>query len=243
MFYTAGVDIASPKSMWNFLKNHFTYYTMNSWNHLSTIANNVKLYNLELDGSWNTALCFLLDGNDCGDLQWQLQEMISSFNIFHPGYRVYFNGRSNGYLTLCNKENNRSVLPDCVENCDTYEEFKYGCKEYGESVKDYLYELRKATELVRDFDKLCDELRDLVNEYSKMNYKESMLEYHIGRFNEEYASDLELLGFESLEVVDGKVAISEVSTLSCLMETLLHKFDEVGFKVDIEDNFLYVEED
>jgi phosphosulfolactate synthase (CoM biosynthesis protein A) len=70
-----------------------------------------------------------------------------------------------------------------------------------------------------------------------------MLEYHIGRFNEEYASDLELLGFESLEVVDGKVAISEVSTLSCLMETLLHKFDEVGFKVDIEDNFLYVEED
>lgn len=242
MFYTTGVDIASPKSMWNFLKEHFTYFTMNSWNRCRTVAHNVKLYNLQLEGPWTVALCFLEDGHDCGDLQWKLQEQISSFNIAHPGYRVYFNGRSNGYLTLCHRDHNGSILPDCVENCDTYEEFKYGCKEYGESVKDYLYELRKVTELVRDFDKLCDDLRDLVNEYSKMDYAAATLDYNIGRFNEDYGSDFELLGFKTLEVVEGKVNVSEVSTLSCLMETLLHRFAEVGFEVEVEGGFLYAAE-
>ena len=31
MFYKTGVDIANTKSMWEFLHNHFQYYTMNSW--------------------------------------------------------------------------------------------------------------------------------------------------------------------------------------------------------------------
>ena len=32
MFYKTGVDITNDKQMFNFLKDHFTYPTMNSWN-------------------------------------------------------------------------------------------------------------------------------------------------------------------------------------------------------------------
>ena len=50
MFYKTGVDITNDKQMFNFLKNHFEYYTCNSWNGLRSVANNVKLYNLDLSG-------------------------------------------------------------------------------------------------------------------------------------------------------------------------------------------------
>lgn len=242
MFYKTGIDISSPKSMWNFLHDHFTYYTMNSWNGLRTIAHNVKLYNLNLDGDWSTVLRFLEDGADCGDLHWQIQSKIDDFATDHLGYRVYSNGRSGGYLILCSVDNNRTVLPDCVDQYDTYEDFKADCRVYGESVMDYIYELRQVTEVVRAFDKLCDELRDLVNEYSKMNYEVQALAYNIDRFNEEYSSDLELLGFKELEVNDdGKVNVQEVQTLNCLMETLLHYFASLPMSVGVEDGFLYAE--
>ena len=48
MFYKKGVDISNTKSMYNFLKNHEKYDTLNSWNGLKSIANNVKVYNLKL---------------------------------------------------------------------------------------------------------------------------------------------------------------------------------------------------
>ena len=46
-FYKTGIDITNDKQMFNFLKNHFEYWTMNSWNRLSSVANKVKLYDLD----------------------------------------------------------------------------------------------------------------------------------------------------------------------------------------------------
>ncbi|HHX67495.1 MAG TPA: hypothetical protein GX708_05490, partial [Gallicola sp.] len=40
------VNKNSNREMFNFLKNHYVYYTLNSWNGLKSIANNVKVYNL-----------------------------------------------------------------------------------------------------------------------------------------------------------------------------------------------------
>ena len=42
------------------------------------------------------------------------------------------------------------------------------CRYYYGSVKNYMSELRYYTQLVRDFDQLCDDLRDYVNEISKI---------------------------------------------------------------------------
>lgn len=38
------VDIRKPKDMIDYLKNHFRYDTMNSWNRATSYANNVKIH-------------------------------------------------------------------------------------------------------------------------------------------------------------------------------------------------------
>lgn len=43
------VDKNDRNAMIEFLSNHFRYYTMNSWNRLTSYANNVKIYNLPID--------------------------------------------------------------------------------------------------------------------------------------------------------------------------------------------------
>ena len=63
-FYKTGVDITKAKEMFDFINEHFTYYTLNSWNQLRSIANNVKLYNLNLEGDWGTAMDYIFSEND-----------------------------------------------------------------------------------------------------------------------------------------------------------------------------------
>ena len=46
MFYKE-VDKRYKKSMVDFLKKHFRYDTMNSWNRSTSYANNIKLHNFE----------------------------------------------------------------------------------------------------------------------------------------------------------------------------------------------------
>lgn len=240
MYYRTGLDITNIKQMWTFLKNHFTYYTMNSWNGLSSIANNVKLYNLKLEGSWTTALSFLLDEKDIGDLQWQLDELRREFAYAHPGYEVHFNGRSGGYLVLHNENNNKTVLPDCVAGYDTYEDFKADCQYFGYKLTDYFWDLRNTAILVRDFDKLCDEMRDMVNEYSKMDYKEQVLAYNINEFNEHYEEDLNKLKISPLVIIDGEVDVTEASYCLCLYEALLKIFQTSNITVQVENNRLSI---
>ena len=114
MFYKKGIDITNDKQMFNFLKNHSTYYIMNSWNRACSIANNVKLYNLNLSGDWTTALNFIRHGDDL-----TLHDLIQLWEIANPGYHVSFNGRSGGYLVLTNKYSSGYVLPDEIECSDT----------------------------------------------------------------------------------------------------------------------------
>ena len=48
MFYEK-VNKNNNKEMFEFLKRHFKYSTLNYWNNLRSIANNVKIYKLGLD--------------------------------------------------------------------------------------------------------------------------------------------------------------------------------------------------
>lgn len=176
LYYKSGVDISSTKSMCEFLLNHFQYYTMNSWNGLKSIANNVKLYNLQLEGDWAQALELLYNEGDFAWLYAQdLGDKIAAFQLAHPDYEVGFNGRSDGYLVLYRKTGFRNILPNYLDGFKTYEEVKDYLKDFGDAISNYKYELRELTNLVRDFDKLCDDLRDITNEYSLINNKESLL--------------------------------------------------------------------
>jgi hypothetical protein len=233
MFYKTGVDITKDKSMFNFLKNHFEYPTLNSWNGLHSIANNVKIHNLNLSGNCWTALQ-LLENGEYDNIRW----MIVDWEREHDGYEVYFNGRSNGYLILTEEHNNYHILPNDILDCDTYEDYKEYCRDNYGSVKANRDDLVYYTKLVQDFDKLCDELRDYCDQLSKLRFEVVEMEKSVYRFNEDYADDLELLGFETLTCdSEGRVDVSEIQTLQCLYEAFFKIADrsDSGYTISKED--------
>jgi hypothetical protein len=240
MFYKTGIDITNDRQMFEFLKEHFEYPTLNSWNCLYSIANKVKLYNLKLSGDWCTALS-LLESGEYENLNWMIQEWEKE----HPTYEVYFNGRSGGYLVLKDKDYNGHVLPDMIIDNDNYEEYKECCRDNYGSVKANREELVYYTKLVQDFDRLCDELRDYCDELSNLSYERMEMEKSVENFNNDYYDDLELLGFQELVCdADGKVDVSEIVTFTALFEAFLRIADRKDFgyslKVDEEGKIGYI---
>ena len=156
MFYKK-VNKKSDKDMFNFLKNHYEYDTMNSWNNVKSIANNVKVYNLGLKGDWSYLLKILETFN-----YHTINRKIEQWEEKHSDYRVGFNGRSGGYLVLYNNDNCKHIFDnytyDFILASDNYEDFKDLLKDYGYTMKDYHNYLVQMTRLVQDFDKLCDDL-------------------------------------------------------------------------------------
>lgn len=246
MFYKTGVDICNTKSMWNFLKNHYTYYTMNSWNRSKSIANNVKLYNLKLEGDWTIAMRYLFDEADAGLLQMYIEDEIREFVDENPYYEVFFNGRSGGYIVISEKQGHSSVLPSCVNDYDTYEDFKQGVKDswYEERVSDYTRELREAVEIVREFDKLCDRLRDLVNEYSKRSFDVDKLEQAVERFNDEYFSDLSKLSLTGPSMEDDRVRLNDIAFYNAFMQCFVRCLGEDYNRIatDSDGKYLWLKE-
>lgn len=247
MFYTTGVDIANTKSMWNFLKEHFTYHTMNSWNCTKSIAHNVKLHKLKLDGDWTVAMRYLLDDADSGCLQMYIDDEIQEFERQNPYYEVFFNGRSGGYLVLCEKDHHKSVIPECVDDYDTYEAFKAGIKDSWyepERVSDYKDVLRDAVEIVREFDKLCDRLRDLVNEYSKKSFDSDKLEQAVSVFNDEYFSDLSKLGLAGPCMEGDRVLLNDIACyrvfMECFLKCLGQDYNRIA--TDSDGKYLWLKE-
>ena len=224
MFYVKGIDITNDRQMFNFLKNHFQYYTMNSWNRQKSIAHNVKIYNLGLSGDHWTALTFLQD-----DDYFVVNMMIEDWEAEHPNYRVGFNGRSGGYLVLYPAQRCDCVLSADIDECESYEEYKRYCREFYGSVKANRYDLVQMVQLVQDFDKLCDEIRDYVDELSNRSFVIEALKDSVDRFNEAYQDDLEYLGFDPLHVELDKVDVSEIIQVQALYEA----FVRVASKKDL----------
>lgn len=246
MFYRTNIDICNTKSMWNFLKDHFTYYTMNSWNRSKSIAHNVKLYNLNLEGDWAAALRYILDETDSGGLQTFIDDEIRDFEGLYPYYKVGFNGRSGGYLVLYFKDSTASVLPSCVDDYDTYEEFKEDVKSgwYGYNVSDFNRELRDAVAVVREFDKLCDRLRDLVNEYSKRSFDVDKLEKITENFNDDYFSDLSKLDLMGPTMEGDRVRLNDIAHYHAFMQCFVKYFgqDYTRIATSSDDKYLWLKE-
>lgn len=234
MFYKTGIDIANDRQMFKFLKNHFEYWTVNSWNGLRTIANNVKLYKMKLSGDWGVAYDLLARGE-----YETVNMLIDEWLQKHPGYSVFFNGRSGGYLILGNAKDNCHILPDCIIDVDTYEEYKEYCREYFGSVKANRSDLRYYTELVREFDQLCDQLRDFCDELSKQKFEFIEMEKTVEEFNNRYADDLDLLDFKQLRCnEDGRVDISEICAIKSLAEAFFRVADrsDYGYQIKTDES-------
>jgi hypothetical protein len=235
MFYQKGIDITNDKQMFNFLRNHFEYYTANSWNGLRSIANNVKIYNLSLAGDWCVALS-LLEADDYDTINMFIQD----WERDHPGYAVGFNGRSGGYLVLTNKGSARHVLPEEITDRVDYEDYKQYCREYLGTVKMNRQVLVDYTKLVQSFDKLCDELREYCDYLSQQSFEIIEMQKAVDEFNEQYYEDLDYLGFQELVCdAQGIVDLSEVVKLDCLVQAFVRiasRSDE-GYKLEwLPDN-------
>ena len=242
MFYEKGIDISNNKSMFNFLNEHFRYATLNTWNRLFSIANNVKVYNLRLTGDEYAVLRYL------NKINYQtINDMIDEWEYEHPGYTVGFNGRSAGYIVLYNKGNMASVIPEELDGYDTYEDWKSDIKGWGYNVSDFHDKLVELTKLVQDFDKLCDKLRDYCDKLSTRDLLKDVIEENVICFNELYEDDLKALGIPELVVDEkGRVDATKVARYHALYDALLRILDEreSGFEIEailIEPgDFVYV---
>jgi hypothetical protein len=165
--------------------------------------------------------------------------MIEDWEAEHRGYKVGFNGRSGGYLVLYNDNDNRTILPDEVDYNETYEGYKEMCREYFGSVKAARYKLVETVKLVQDFDKLCDQLRDYVNELSVKDFAAEALEEVVDHFNSDYYDDLSSLDYSELVIKDGKVNIAEIRQLDCLYEA----FCRVANKRDLGYKLITIDKD
>lgn len=238
MFYKK-VNKNNYIEMFNFLKNHFTYYTMNSWNGSKSIANNVKVYNLKLDGDPYVALD-MLQAHNYDEINFE----ISTFEVTHPGYTVGFNGRNGGYLVLYNRAL-QNILPDFIEDNLDYESFKKYCKEYYDGMKYIKNDLIYYVELIQDFDKLCDNMRDAMNELSKYDKKEEAIQVIIDNFNYVYDEDLQKLKINDI-TYNNNIINAEAITLKCLYDALFEMVKstcrDYGLKFKTESNKFIIED-
>lgn len=81
-----------------FLRDHFRYDTMNSWNRSTSYARNVKIYNLGLTHEQEMRAHELLEVRNTFD---EINEIIHEFGADHDfRWQAGFNGRSSGYIVL-----------------------------------------------------------------------------------------------------------------------------------------------
>jgi hypothetical protein len=82
-----------------FLKNHFRYDTMNSWNLSTSYAATVKLY--KLDWPSNDLEARAYDFLDIEEAYFGIKRLFSAFAKSHDyRWQANFNGRSSGYIVL-----------------------------------------------------------------------------------------------------------------------------------------------
>ena len=82
-----------------FLKNHFRYHSMNSWNKSTSYANNIKLYNIDKPAD--------IDSDNWLEMLWitdwqeKLSSLLEDFGEKHNWlWQAGVNGRSGGYVVL-----------------------------------------------------------------------------------------------------------------------------------------------
>lgn len=186
--FSKKVDLRSRKEMVEFLTSHFRYNTMDSWNHSTSYAHNVKIYNLGLTSEQEDRLYEMMNTDEFYD---EINFIIHDFELEHDyKWQVGFNGRSSGYLVLyqgglkaldyksrctkCGQLNYKTV--EETGNCKCgkcgaearvnltrpiMQSFTYSGRDtdMDEDFKDWdIDSIRERVKLVQEFDKLCDDI-------------------------------------------------------------------------------------
>lgn len=176
----------SPRSktdMIDYLKNHFRYNTMNSWNRSTSYARNIKIHRLGLDHETEDRCFEMLNIEEA---YVDFSDVLHEFGVRHDfKWQIGQNGRSGGYLVLyqggrkdqgyktrcnhCRKPTWYETEQPChVGGCDgtlkllssplldIYTQPGLGLDE-DQDFESMSYEsLRERVVLVKDFDKACE---------------------------------------------------------------------------------------
>jgi len=97
--YYKEVDKRYKETISKFLRQHFRYHTMNSWNKSTSYANNIKLYNIDKPDSVDNDMWWEV----LEITQWQekLNNLLEDFGRKHNWlWQAGINGRSGGYVVL-----------------------------------------------------------------------------------------------------------------------------------------------
>ena len=174
----------SKVEMIRFLKGHFRYDTMSSWNASTTYAVRQKVNHLGLTMDQSDAVYAMLDVEDAYD-ESGYAGVLEAFAVRHDyRYQIFSNGRSSGYLVLIQGERKpsqyKSACTNCGQrNCSEATEESKRCGRCGEDARinqkmydtvsfpgrnidmeeDFegwdKYSLAQRVDLVWDFDKTC----------------------------------------------------------------------------------------
>lgn len=157
-YFSKQIDTDSRQAMAEFLANHFRYYTMNSWNRLTSYANNVKIHNLGLSSEQaNKAYDLLLDdGIDMSQFWDSVHDIIQDF-LYETGCTIGFNGRSDGYMVLYATELKNGQRVTLARGIGDYD-----IEELLDPDEWSMDDLRQEVTLVQAFDHTCDDVRDLL---------------------------------------------------------------------------------
>lgn len=152
------VDTTDRKAMVDFLKSHFRYYTMNSWNRSTAYANNVKIPKLGIEDKEVEDKMYSLAymSEDTADVFFDVHELIRGF-VRDTGYDACFNGRSNGYLVM-HEMDGEHVYPgrSIDQDADFDDEDEWSMEA-----------LKERVILVSKFDQLCDDILATAVEFCK----------------------------------------------------------------------------
>lgn len=141
------INRASRKDMISFLKDHFRYHTMNSWNINTSYAHCIKINRIDLPNDIDETKWDMLN---CQEWNNHMYDLVNSFNDAHNySWQVGTNGRSGGYLVLYQggiKDGKIICYPgrstDQNENFDDWE----------------MDEIKARVNIIRDFDMLVSDI-------------------------------------------------------------------------------------
>ncbi len=153
MSFYRKINLRSKKEVLDYLKSHYRYFTMNTWNNNTSFANKMKIHNFNLpDNAYD-----MLDVSRIYD---DINFLIENFEDgYTHTWQAGFNGRSGGYLVLYSGKGKGHVNSSTID-------WDY----YGEAHKD----LRYLAEVVQSFDSLCDDIVETYRYYCE-NYNVSEL--------------------------------------------------------------------
>lgn len=115
--FTSVVDKRSRQKMVDFLRDHYRYDTMSSWNSSTSYAHCVKIHRLGLTSEQRDAAYAAISADD-DHWQYEVRQIIADFTAkYSGGYTIGQNGRSGGYMVLYESHYEQSQYKSHCVSC------------------------------------------------------------------------------------------------------------------------------